>query len=221
MGQKVNPHGFRVGPTLNKNWSSLFFAEKKRYGQFLIEDLKIRKYIKSVCKLAQVSDVIIERSSDKSIVVNIHVRKPGVVIGKSGSDIDILKRNIGKMSSIADVFINVFEVKKADIDASLIAQSVAMQLEKRVSVRRAIKKSMQACMKAGAKGIKIVCSGRIGGAEIARVEWYKEGRVPLHTLKADIDYDLAEANTTYGVLGIKVWVYKGNFVENKKLNKAE
>jgi small subunit ribosomal protein S3 len=220
MGQKVNPHGFRVGPTLNKNWDSLFFADHK-YGQFLIEDLKIRKYVSDACKVAQVSKVIIERSSGKNIVINVYVRKPGVVIGKSGSDIDVLKKKVSQISSIKDVFVNVYEIKKPDIDSALIAQSVAIQLEKRISYRRAIKKAMQSCMKAGARGIKIACSGRIGGAEIARSEWYREGRVPLHTLRADIDYATAEANTTYGVLGIKVWVYKGNFVENKKLNKAE
>jgi small subunit ribosomal protein S3 len=220
MGQKVNPHGFRVGPTLNKNWDSLFFATGK-YGQFLIEDLKIRKYVNAACKVAQVSKVVIERSSGKNIVINVYVRKPGVVIGKSGADIDVLKKKVSCISSIKDVFINVYEVKKPDLDSALIAQSVAVQLEKRISYRRAIKKAMQSCMKAGAKGIKIACSGRIGGAEIARSEWYREGRVPLHTLKADIDYSTAEANTTYGVLGIKVWVYKGNVVENKKLNKTE
>ena len=221
MGQKVNPHGFRVGPTLNKNWDSLFFAHGAKYSQFLIEDLKIRAYISKACRVAQVSKVIIERSSDKNVVVNIHVRKPGVVIGKSGIEIDSIKKEISRISLIKDVFINVHEVRKPDLDATLVAQSVASQLEKRISYRRAIKKAMQSTMKAGAHGVKIACSGRIGGAEIARSEWYREGRVPLHTLRADIDYSLAEAHTTYGVLGVKVWIYKGNTVENKKINKAE
>jgi small subunit ribosomal protein S3 len=215
MGQKVNPHGFRVGPTLNKNWDSVFYAEKK-YANFLIEDLRIRKFIKSHCNLAQVSKVLVERSSDKSMVVNIYVRKPGIIIGKSGADIEILKKKIMSMSCIKDIFINIHEVKRPDVDSALIAQSVASQLEKRISYKRAIKRAMQSAMKAGAKGIKISCSGRIGGAEIARSEWYREGRVPLHTLRADIDYATAEANTTYGVLGIKVWVYKGLFADNKK-----
>lgn len=216
MGQKVNPHGFRVGPTLNKGWDSVFYAEKK-YADFLIQDLKVRNYIEKNCKSAQVSKVIIERSSNKNMVVNIYVRRPGVIIGKSGSDIEILKKRIMSISSSTEVFINIHEVRKPDIDAALIAQSITSQLEKRVSYRRAIKKAMQSCMKSGAKGIKVSCSGRIGGAEIARSEWYREGRVPLHTLRADIDYAVAEANTTYGVLGIKVWVYKGTISEVKKI----
>lgn len=214
MGQKVNPHGFRVGPTLNRTWDSIFYAEKN-YGDLLIQDLKIRKMIEKKHESAQISKVLIERPSNKSIIINIHARKPGSIIGKSGSDIDSLKRDVLKMTS-GEVYINIHEVKKPDLDAPLIAQSITQQLEKRIAFRRAMKKAMQACMKGGAKGIKVSCSGRLGGAEIARTEWYREGRVPLHTLRADIDYSTAEANTTYGVIGVKVWVYKGDFAESKK-----
>ncbi len=214
MGQKVNANGLRVGPTLLKNWDSIFYAEAN-YGNYLIQDIKIRKLINKECAQAQVSKVIIERPSNKSLVISIHVRKPGVIIGKSGADIEKLKKLIAKISE-GDIFINVHEVKKPDIDATLIAKTVASQLEKRGSFRRAMKKSMQSCLKQGAKGIKISCSGRLGGAEIARTEWYREGRVPLHTLRADIEYATAEANTTYGVIGVKVWVYKGDQIEVKK-----
>jgi small subunit ribosomal protein S3 len=169
-----------------------------------------------------VSRILIERISGKSVIVNIHARRPGVIIGKSGADIEQLKKEITKITS-AEVYINIHEVKKPDIDASLVAQGVAQQLEKRVSFRRAMKRAMQAAFKQGAKGIRISVSGRLGGAEIARTEWYREGRVPLHTLRADIDYNTAEAHTTYGVIGIKVWVYKGEFAETrtKKNNFAE
>lgn len=215
MGQKVNPHIFRVGPTLSKKWDSTLYAEKN-YGTLLIEDLKIRKLIKTQYVLAQISNVYIERPSNKSIIINIHARKPGVLIGKSGVDIEKLKAKINKITS-AEVFINITEIKKPDIDSSVIAQSIALQLEKRVSFRRAMKKAIQACMKSGGKGIRINCSGRLGGAEIARMEWYREGRVPLHTLRANINYATSEANTTYGVIGIKVWVYTGDVSESKFL----
>lgn len=214
MGQKVNPHGFRVGPTLIKGWESVLYAEKN-YGDLLIQDIKIRRMISKKHSIAQISRILIDRPSNKSIVINIHARKPGVIIGKSGSDIEVLKKEILKITT-GEVYINIHEVKKPDIDANLIAQGIAMQLEKRVAFRRAMKRAMQSCMKQGAKGIKVSCSGRLGGAEIARTEWYREGRVPLHTLRADIDYSTAEAITTYGVIGIKVWVYKGDIVENKK-----
>jgi small subunit ribosomal protein S3 len=214
MGQKVNPHGFRVGPTLIKRWESVLYAERN-YGDLVIQDIKIRKMICKKHVLAQVSRVLIDRPSNKSIIINIHARKPGIIIGKSGNDIESLKKDIVKISGV-EVYINIHEVKKPDIDSALIAQGIALQLEKRVAFRRAMKKAMQACMKQGAKGIKVSCSGRLGGAEIARTEWYREGRVPLHTLRADIDYSTAEAMTTYGVIGIKVWVYKGDYIENKK-----
>lgn len=214
MGQKVNPHGFRVGPTLIKGWESVLYAEKN-YGDLLIQDIKIRRMIAKKHVLAQISRILIDRPSNKSIVINIYARKPGVIIGKSGSDIETLKKEVVSITK-GEVYINIHEVKKPDIDAHLIAQGIAMQLEKRVAFRRAMKRAMQSCMKQGAKGIKVSCSGRLGGAEIARTEWYREGRVPLHTLRADIDYSTYEAMTTYGVIGIKVWVYKGDVVENKK-----
>ena len=214
MGQKVNPHGFRVGPTLIKRWESVLYAERN-YGDLVIQDIKIRKMICKKHVLAQVSRVLIDRPSNKSIIINIHARKPGIIIGKSGNDIETLKKDIVKITG-GEVYINIHEVKKPDIDSALIAQGIALQLEKRIAFRRAMKKAMQACMKQGAKGIKVSCSGRLGGAEIARTEWYREGRVPLHTLRADIDYSTAEAMTTYGVIGIKVWVYKGDYIENKK-----
>ena len=214
MGQKVDPRGFRTGPTLIKGWDSVLFADKN-YGDLLIQDLKLRKLINKKCSAAQVSRILIERVSGKSVIVNIFARRAGVIIGKSGADIDQLKKDITAITS-GEVYINIHEVKKPDVDSSLVAQGVAMQLEKRVSFRRAMKRAMQSAFKAGAKGIKIAVSGRLGGAEIARTEWYREGRVPLHTLRADIDYATAEAHTTYGVIGIKVWIYKGDFVETRR-----
>lgn len=221
MGQKVDPRGFRTGPTLIRNWESVLYAEKN-YGDLLIQDLKVRKLVLKRCAAAQVSKVIIERISGKSVIVNIHAKRPGAIIGKSGADIEKLKKEIMKIVS-QEVYINIHEVKKPDIDASLVAQGIAQQLEKRVSFRRAMKRAMQSAFKQGAKGIRISVSGRLGGAEIARTEWYREGRVPLHTLRADIEYATAEANTTYGVIGIKTWIYKGDFVEtrSKKNNIAE
>lgn len=216
MGQKVDPRGFRTGPTLIRGWDSVMYAEKN-YGDLLIQDLKIRKLVNQRCASANVSRVIIERVSGKSVIVNIYARRPGVIIGKSGGDIEKLKKDIVKMSG-TEVYINIHEVKKPDIDGALVAQGVAAQLEKRVSFRRAMKRAMQSAFKQGAKGIRIAVSGRLGGAEIARTEWYREGRVPLHTLRADIDYATAEAHTTYGVIGVKVWVYKGEFVENRRKN---
>ncbi len=206
MGQKVNPRGFRVGPTLNKDWDSVFYAEND-YSKKLIEDLTIRSMIEKQFKIAQVSRVEIKRAS-ANIVVNITAKKPGVIIGRSGSDIEKLKKDINKIVGV-EVFINIIEVKKPAIDASIVAQTIASQLENRGSFRKSMKTAIQNSLKYGAEGIKISCSGRLGGAEIARTEWYREGRVPLHTLRADIDYCTAEANTTYGVIGIKVWIYKG------------
>jgi small subunit ribosomal protein S3 len=214
MGQKVNPNGLRVGPTLIKNWDSIMYAEKD-YGNFVIQDIKVRNYVQRECSQAMISKVIIERPSNKSVVVNIHAKRPGVIIGKSGGDIEKLKQKLMKITT-AEVFINIHEVKKPDIDSALVAQGIAQQLEKRVSFRRAMKRAIQACLKQGAKGIRVNVSGRLGGAEIARTEWYREGRVPLHTLRADIGYSTAEAHTTYGVLGVKVWIYKGDFAETRK-----
>lgn len=207
MGQKVNPHGFRVGPTLIKNWDSVFYAEGD-YSDKLLQDFDIRKTVKQRFKVAQISKVEILRASS-NIVVNIYAKKPGVIIGKNGADIEKLKKDIKVMAGV-EVFINIHEIKKPALDASNVAQTIALQLENRASFKKAMKTAIQSSMKFGAEGIKIACSGRLGGAEIARTEWYKEGRVPLHTLRADIDYATAEAHTTYGVIGIKVWIYRGD-----------
>ncbi|MBN8512485.1 MAG: 30S ribosomal protein S3 [Rickettsiales bacterium] len=206
MGQKVNPHGFRVGPTLFKGWDSVLYAEKD-YAEKLLQDLKIRTLIMRKYKQAQVGRVVIQRPSN-NVVVNIYAKKPGMIIGKSGSDIEQLKAEVQKIGS-CEVFINIHEIKKPGIDANVTAQTIAQQLESRVSFRKAMKLAIQNCFKQGGKGIKVACSGRLGGAEIARTEWYREGRVPLHTLRADIDYGTAEALTTYGIIGVKVWIYKG------------
>ena len=208
MGQKVNPHGFRVGPTLFKGWESVLYA-KKDYAEKLLQDLKVRALIMKEYKLAQVSRVLIKRPSN-GFVVNIYAKKPGIIIGKSGSDIEKLKSKVQKITK-GEVFINIHEVKKSGIDAHIISQSIAQQLENRISFRKAMKTAIQNCFKQGGKGIKVACSGRLGGAEIARTEWYREGRVPLHTLRADIDYGTSEALTTYGIIGVKVWVYKGDY----------
>ncbi len=218
MGQKVNPLGFRVGPTMINSWLSLWYGGVN-YKVMLLEDLKIRELIKKNYHSAQISKVIIERSSIKSIIINIHAKRPGIIIGKSGNDIEKLKVGVRFITKLEDIRINVHEVKKPNIDANIIAQNIAIQLEKRSSFRKAMKTSMQACLKQGAKGVKVMCSGRLAGAEIARTEWYREGKVPLHTLRADIDYALAEAKTTYGIIGVKVWVNKGEKIIAKKLRK--
>ncbi|MGA1823894.1 MAG: 30S ribosomal protein S3 [bacterium] len=204
MGQKVNPIGFRLGYT--KTWDSTWFA-KKEYCTLLHEDLAIKKFIRNKLKNAGVSKVEISRASDK-VTVNILSARPGIIIGKKGTEVDRLKAEIKKMTS-SQVAINIKEIRKSEIDAQLVAQNVAMQLEKRVSFRRVMKKRVQSAQRFGALGIKICCSGRLGAAEMARVEWYREGRVPLHTLRADIDYGIVTANTTYGIIGVKVWIYNG------------
>lgn len=214
MGQKVNPISFRVGPNLIRSWDSILYSEKS-YSNFLLQDLKIRKLINKNYNQAQISRIIIERPSNKNVIINIYAKKPGVIIGKSGNDIEKLKKDAQKITP-DEVYINIHEIKKPSIDSAIIAQSIAVQLEKRVSFRKAMKTAMQACLKQGAQGVKVSCSGRLGGAEIARTEWYREGRVPLHTLRANIEYALAEAITPYGVIGVKVWVYKGDFIENRK-----
>jgi small subunit ribosomal protein S3 len=214
MGQKVNPHGFRVGPTLFKDWDSILYA-KKDYAQKLAEDLAIRSLITKNYKAAQVSRVIIQRVSN-NISINIHARKPGIIIGKSGVDIEKLKKQIQKIVTL-EIYINLHEIKKPALDSAITAQNMASQIENRVSFRKVMKTAIQNCLKQGAKGIKVACSGKLGGTEIARTEWYREGRVPLHTLRADIDYATAEAFTTYGVIGIKVWVYKGDHSSTKKV----
>ncbi|UWI83165.1 30S ribosomal protein S3 [Wolbachia endosymbiont of Howardula sp.] len=206
MGQKVNPIGFRL--KIKTSWSSIWYANKKEYIQKLHQDLCIRSYINQSFKHAGISKVIIERKID-IICITIHCARPGIIIGKKGSDIDKIKKKISE--DIKDTIeINVIGIKRPEIDATLISNSVAQQLEKRVSFRRAMKKAIQSCLRMGAKGIKVSCSGRLGGAEIARTEWYKEGRLPLHTLRANIDYAFFEAKTIYGIIGVKVWVYIGN-----------
>lgn len=205
MGQKVNPIGLRLG--INKTWDSRWFA-KDGYSDKLLEDIKIRQFLKKRLKSASISKIIIERTSNK-LSISIHTARPGVVIGKKGADIDKIKKDVGKMASV-EVAINIVEIRKPEIDATLVAEAVADQLERRVTFRRAMKRAVQSAQRLGAKGIRINCAGRLGGAEIARTEWYREGRVPLHTLRADIDYGVARAYTTYGVIGIKVWVYKGD-----------
>jgi small subunit ribosomal protein S3 len=212
MGQKVNPIGFRVG--FNKTWDSRWFINKMNYARYLLEDIKIRNYVKNTLTSAGISKVVIERSA-KKINIILHSARPGIIIGKKGADIDKVKKEVAKIAE-GEVFINIVEVKKPEIDAQLIAESVAQQLEKRVAFRRAMKRAIQTALKLGALGIKISCSGRLGGAEIARTEWYKEGRIPLHTLRADIDFGMARANTTYGVIGVTVHVYKGETLDSNK-----
>src|SRR3954452_23291185 len=208
MGQKIHPTGFRLA--VNRNWGSKWFANKKHYGPTLAEDLKVREYLKKKLAHASVAKVTIERPP-KNARITIHSARPGVVIGKKGEDIETLRGDLRRMMG-GDVGLNIEEIRKPEIDAQLIADSIAQQLQKRIMFRRAMKRAMQNAMRLGAQGIKIMCSGRLNGIEIARTEWYREGRVPLHTLRADIDYGLAEARTTYGVIGIKVWVYKGEIL---------
>ncbi|MFZ9887418.1 MAG: 30S ribosomal protein S3 [Myxococcota bacterium] len=204
MGQKVHPTGFRLG--VIRSWDSRWFREKG-YSEWLLEDLRLRNYIHDKLKSAGIARVDIERAANKC-KVNVHTARPGIVIGKKGAGIDQLKKDLQKLST-SEVFLNIHEVRKAETDAQLVAESVAQQLERRVAFRRAMKKSMQTATKFGAKGIRVACSGRLGGAEMSRYEWYREGRVPLHTLRADIEYGFAEARTTYGIIGCKCWIFKG------------
>src|SRR5512142_1270213 len=205
MGQKIHPTGFRLA--VNRNWGSRWFANKKHYAPTLAEDIKVREYLKKKLGHASVGRVTIERPA-KNARITIHSARPGVVIGKKGEDIETLRSDLRRMMG-SDVGLNIEEIRKPEIDAQLVADSIAQQLEKRIMFRRAMKRAMQNAMRLGAQGIKIMCSGRLNGIEIARTEWYREGRVPLHTLRADIDYGFSEARTTYGVIGIKVWVFKG------------
>ena len=205
MGQKTHPKGFRLGVT--KTWDSRWYAEKD-FSRFLHEDIKVREFLKKKLYHTGVASIDIERLADKEVRISIYTARPGLVIGKKGSDVDVLKGELEKLTGRA-VRLNIKEVRKPEADAQLIAEGVALQLEKRIAFRRAMKKAVQSALKMGAEGIKIMCAGRLAGAEIARTEWYREGRVPLHTLRADIDYGFAEAHTTYGVIGIKVWVYLG------------
>jgi small subunit ribosomal protein S3 len=207
MGQKINPTGFRLA--FNRNWGSRWFASGRNFAAMLNEDLKVRDYLKKKLAHASVSKVVIERPA-KDARITIHSARPGVVIGKKGEDIELLKAELRKLLGVQMVHVNIEEVRKPEIDAQLIADSIAQQLEKRIMFRRAMKRAMQNAMRLGAQGIKIMSSGRLNGVEIARTEWYREGRVPLHTLRADIDYGFGEAQTSYGAIGIKVWVYKGD-----------
>ncbi len=210
MGQKVNPIGLRLG--INRTWDSRWYANTGEYGKLLHEDMAIRKMLMEQLKQAAISKVVIERPH-KKCRVSIHSGRPGVVIGKKGADIDKLRKQIAKMTD-SEVAINIVEVRKPEIDATLVAESIAQQLERRVAFRRAMKRSMQSAMRLGAEGIKVTCSGRLGGAEIARIETYREGRVPLHTLRADVDYGVATAVTAYGTCGVKVWIFKGEILEH-------
>jgi small subunit ribosomal protein S3 len=210
MGQKINPIGFRLG--VNRGWDSVWFAKKKEFGKYLIEDFKIRKYIKTNIVNSGVSDIIIERSG-KKLVVSIHTSRPGFVIGKKGADIEKIKKNVLKISNDSEVTINIKEIKKPELNSYLTAENIATQLVKRIAYRRAIKRGMQSAMRLGALGIKVMVSGRLAGNEIARTEWERDGSIPSHTLRANIDYGTAEALTTYGIIGIKVWIYKGQLFE--------
>ena len=221
MGQKVHPIGFRLG--INRSWDSLWFAKKGDYGKYLIEDYKIRQFIKKNIKNAGVSEVVIERSS-KKCTVSIHTSRPGFVIGKKGSDIEKIKNKISKITK-DEVSVNIKEIKKPELNAYLVSENISQQLEKRVAYRRAMKRAMQATMRLGAKGIKVSVSGRLAGNDIARTEWLREGSIPSHTLRADIDYAEAEALTTYGIIGIKVWIFKGALfdkdIEKEKIERVK
>jgi small subunit ribosomal protein S3 len=204
MGQKTHPIGFRLG--VIRTWDSKWY-EEKQYAAWLHEDIKLREYIKSKLSGAGISRIEIERAANK-VKVSIHTPRPGIVIGKKGVGIEQLKKDLQSQVK-NEVFVNIHEVRKAEIDSTLVAENIAMQLERRVAFRRAMKKAVQTALKFGAKGIRVASKGRLGGAEMARYEWYREGRVPLHTLRADIDYGTAEAKTTYGIIGVKVWIFKG------------
>ena len=222
MGQKVNPNGIRLG--INRTWSSRWFS-KNEYTNLLHQDLKIKKYVEEKLKNASISKINIERAA-KKLRLSIFSSRPGIIIGKKGADIETLKNDLSKLSNL-EVFLDIKEVRKPEVEAKLVAENIASQLEKRISFRRAMKKAVQSAMRLGAKGVKVVCSGRLGGAEIARTEKYHEGSVPLHTLRGDIDYSTAEAETTYGICGIKVWIFKGEIMEHdpmaqeKKITNAQ
>ena len=216
MGQKVNPISFRLG--INRGWDSVWFAKKADYGKYLIEDYKIREFIKKNISNSGVSEIIIERSGKKCSVY-IHTSRPGFVIGKKGSDIEKIKAKISKITD-SEVSVNIKEIKKPELNAYLVAENISQQLVKRIAYRRAMKRAMQSAMRLGAKGIKVTLSGRLAGNEIARSEWLREGSIPLHTLRANLDYAEAEALTTYGIIGVKVWIYKGE-IFLKEVNKQK
>ena len=210
MGQKVNPIGMRL--QVNRTWDSRWYADTKDYGDLLLEDLRMREFIRKECAQAGVARVIIERPH-KKCRVTIHTARPGVIIGKKGADIETLRKKLAAMTT-SELHLNILEVRKPELDAQLVGESIAQQLERRVSFRRAMKRAVQNAMRMGALGIRVNVAGRLGGAEIARTEWYREGRVPLHTLRADIDYANVEAATPYGIIGIKVWIFKGEIMEH-------
>ena len=223
MGQKVNPIGMRL--QVNRTWDSRWYADTKDYGDLLLEDLRMRDFIREECSQAGVARVIIERPH-KKCRVTIHTARPGVIIGKKGADIETLRQKLANMTE-SDLHLNIVEVRKPELDAQLVGESIAQQLERRVSFRRAMKRAVQNAMRMGALGIRVNVAGRLGGAEIARTEWYSEGRVPRHTLRADIDYALAEGLTAYGIIGVKVWIFKGEIMEHdpagrdKRLNESQ
>ncbi|HBM81435.1 MAG: 30S ribosomal protein S3 [Clostridiales bacterium] len=212
MGQKVHPHGFRVG--VIKDWDAKWYASNRNFADLLVEDNRIRKYIKSKLYTAGISKTEIERAANR-VKINIYTAKPGIVIGRGGEGVDSIKKELEKLTG-KNVLINIIEVKNPEVDAQLIAENIASQLEKRISFRKAMKQAINRAMRAGSKGVKTVCAGRLGGAEIARREGYHEGTIPLQTLRADIDYGFAEADTTYGKIGVKVWVYKGEVLPKPK-----
>jgi small subunit ribosomal protein S3 len=210
MGNKTNPIGMRV--QVNRTWDSRWYADTKEYGDLLLEDIRIREFIRKEAKQAGIARIIIERPHRKCRVT-IHAARPGVIIGKKGADIEALRKKLATMTD-SELHLNIVEVRKPELDATLVAESIAQQLERRVSFRRAMKRAVQNAMRMGAQGIRVNVSGRLGGAEIARTEWYREGRVPLHTLRADIDYANVEASTPYGIIGVKVWIFKGEIMEH-------
>src|SRR6478752_10341050 len=210
MGQKSSPIGLRL--QINRTWDSRWFAEGQDYGRLLLEDLRIRKFVMKALPQAAISKVVIERPA-KLCRISIYAARPGVIIGKKGADIEKLRSKLASMTA-SEVKLNIVEIRKPEIDAKLVAQGVADQLVRRIAFRRAMKRAVQSALRLGAEGIRITCGGRLGGAEIARVEWYREGRVPLHTLRADIDYGIATAMTTYGTCGVKVWIFKGEIIEH-------
>ncbi len=210
MGQKINPIGFRL--QVNRTWDSRWFAKSKDYGNLLLEDLKMRAFIHEECKQAGVSRVIIERPH-KKCRVSVYTARPGVIIGKKGADIEALRKKLANFTD-SELHLNILEIRKPELDAQLVAESITQQLERRISFRRAMKRAVQNTMRMGALGIRVNVAGRLGGAEIARTEWYREGRVPLHTLRADIDYATHEAKTAYGIIGVKVWIFKGEIMEH-------
>ncbi|HOM03667.1 MAG TPA: 30S ribosomal protein S3 [Acetivibrio sp.] len=217
MGQKVNPHGLRIG--IIKDWDTKWYANNKNFSEYLVEDFKIRKFIKNKLYSAGISRIEIERAANK-VKINVNAAKPGLIIGKGGAGIEELRKQLEKMTQ-KSVLINITEIKVPELDSQIVAENIASQLEKRISFRRAMKQAMSRAMRLGAKGIKTAVSGRIGGAEIARTEHYHEGTIPLQTLRADVDYGFAEANTTYGKLGVKVWIYKGEVLPAVKKDKKQ